>query len=341
MAPTLHFLHSTWSISCDSQRPRTHWSLNTGALYPSPAVPKTPQRFLSPRYYTAAHKKGDKELQREFRGLLTHLRKKQKEEYWERMWNLHKTFRLEHKRFVEDESHALAVTNDQVVQQNIRDKFSHLRYERIKQYLLEKSCLKKGRTERAIEEQDLRDKYYGLSKDLRNQAKSGLHLEIFEKLLVREVRVKPWFTDQGSLDSAVDPALFLAPDVDQQIEPVEQKPGTGQRNQLDSSELEKQPTINQRGEVILLEGLVEEAASITSKISAASKFSSSSTISKRQARKSTRSTNSIRLRETPLLTKPPTNTSVTNEHPALLATPDPVAVERNFLGKIISVAHRF
>ncbi|KAI5810230.1 hypothetical protein DFH27DRAFT_180813 [Peziza echinospora] len=279
----------------------------------------------SPRYYSVAHQQTDRELQTKFRQELLDLRKKQQQDCWAKRWNLHSKLQSDIDVNRLHEKHALELTNDEIVKQNTRDKFAYLRKTLVDKYIADKEKLPFAlAASNEQEEQRLRAKYKAESIELRKNAKTAFHLEVFDKIL----------TDSAAEDSSTDQSQEAAKaegsnsgeqnptalDTDQQADTTSQV----QSNQ-DGSE---QPSAN-----ISNNKQPEKTPSITSKVSAGSKQSVTSARSRRSEQLSIPS--SIRLEDTPLITKKPQTPAAATEEPARPASPDPVPVKRNFWGRII------
>ena len=315
-----------------------HWSGN-----PTPVQEQTPvgavgsTRSYTPQYYSEDHRSRDQELEAQFKSELRVLRKKYKEDIWTRLWALSRKFREQLNQTFVDEEGALKLSLDKVIRGNIRDNFLGLRHDLIEAYKVNKQLIP---TELGIEcereEQQLRDKFYNLSNNIKREAKSQFHLEIFDKILILEPPSENPSADQGSLSSIVEEATVP----EQQVEAAAE--GSAPQEESDrAQEVTRQENLqetNLLAEPPATEELVHKAASVKSKTSsgAASKRSSSSARSRRSDQGSTHS--SVRLQETPLLIKTPVNLTVTTQELVHPPSPDPVPVKRNFWGKIIGVS---
>ena len=310
--------------------PVTHWTGNPQAI----TTEEEARRPTSPVYYSTEHRTRDKILEREFGNALRELKKKQKRECWTRLWDLHKDFRKKFNQSYADEKHALELTNDEVVKQNTREKFRRLREIILREYGTDKGQLPVNcSVEHSLESQALRDKYHQASLDLRRASKSELHLQIFQNILAPQQCYEPLVADQNSVDTSTaieEPAVSNGEgDVPRQVESTTQVLSIvpQQGNQENPESLVS---------VALEAPTAQKAASVASKKSAASKLSAASATSRRSEQAS-----SIRLQETPLITKTPPNSSTATEQEVRPSSPDPMPVKRNFWGKIINVNSSF
>ncbi|KAF8448449.1 hypothetical protein BGX38DRAFT_1270236 [Terfezia claveryi] len=319
-------------LAYNRQVSRNHWSGN-----PTPVQEQTPvgavgsTRSYTPQYYSEDHRSRDQELEDQFRSELRALRKKYKEEIWTRLWALSRKFREQFDRTFVDEEGALKLSFDKVIRENIRDSFFSLRHDLIKAYKVNKQLIP---TELGIEcereEQQLRDKFYDLSNNIKREAKSQFHLEIFDTILILDESPP---AEQGPLSSIVEEAAVP----EQQVEEV--AGGSAPQEKPDpAQEIKRQENLeetNLLAEPQATEEPVQNAASQNSKNSSgtASKRSLSSAKSRRSDQESIHS--NARLQETSLRIKTPVNLMVTTQGLVSPPIPDPVPVKRNFWGKII------
>ncbi|RPB25595.1 hypothetical protein L211DRAFT_847947 [Terfezia boudieri ATCC MYA-4762] len=173
-------------LAYNRQGSRNHWSGN-----PTPVQEQAPvgavgsTRSYTPQYYSEDHRSRDQELEAQFRSELRALRKKYKEDIWTRLWALSRKFRYK---------------------ENIRDSFFSLRHDLIEAYKVNKQLVPtKLRIECEREEQQLRDKFYDLSNNIKREAKSQFHLEIFDTILILDEKSPP--AEQGPLSSIVEDTM--------------------------------------------------------------------------------------------------------------------------------------
>ncbi|RPB22437.1 hypothetical protein L211DRAFT_850727 [Terfezia boudieri ATCC MYA-4762] len=320
-------------LAYNRQGSRNHWSGN-----PTPVQEQAPvgavgsTRSYTPQYYSEDHRSRDQELEAQFRSELRALRKKYKEDIWTRLWALSRKFREQFDHTFVDEEGALKLSFDKVIRENIRDSFFSLRHDLIEAYKVNKQLVPTElRIECEREEQQLRDKFYDLSNNIKREAKSQFHLEIFDTILILDDKSPP--AEQGPLSSIVEEAAVP----EQQVEEVAGG-SAPQENPDRAQEIKRQE--NLEGTNLLAEppATEEPAASVNSKNSsgAASKRSPSSAKSRRSDQGSIHS--SVRLQEAPLRIKTPVNLTVTTQGLVSPPKPDPVPVKRNFWGKIIGVS---
>ncbi|KAF8426372.1 hypothetical protein EV426DRAFT_27009 [Tirmania nivea] len=314
---------------------QNHWSGS-----PTPVQEQTSAgaagstRSYTPKYYSEDHRSRDQELEAQFKSELTALRKRYKEDIWTRLWALSRKFREQFDQTFVDEEGALKLSLDKVIRGNIRDNFLGLRHDLIEAYKVNKQLIPAELgIEYEREEQLLRDKFYDLSNNIKKEAKSQFHLEIFDTILILEPPSETPPAGQGSLGSIIEEAAVP----EQKVEAAVEGPAP-QEGPCRAQEITRQENLeetNLLAEPPATEELVQKAASVNSKASfgAASKRSSSSARLRRSDQGSTHS--SVRLQETPLFTKTPVNLTVSAQELAPPLNPDPVPVKRNFWGKII------
>ena len=320
---------------------RNHWSGN-----PTPVQEQIPAgaalaagstRSYTPQYYSEDHRRRDQELEAQFKSELRALRKRYKEVILTRLWVLSRNFREQFKQTFIDEEKALKLSFDKVIRGNIRDNFLGLRCNLIETYKVNKKLIPAELDiECEREEQQLRNRFYNLSNNIKREAKSQFHLEIFDKILILEPLSETPRADQGSLGSIVEEAAVP----EQQAETVAE--GVAPQEEPDRAQgIRRQENLEEKNllaEPPAIEEPVQKAASVNSKTSsgAPSKRSLSARSSRRADRESTHS--SVRLQETPLLIRTPVNLTVTTQELVPLPSLDPVPVKRNFWGKIIRVS---
>jgi len=315
-----------------------HWSGN-----PTPVQEQAPAgvasaaggtRSYNPQYYSEGHRSRDLELEAQFKSELRALGRKYKEDIWTRLWALSRKFHEQFDQTFVDERNALKLSFDKVIRRNIQINFLGLRHDLIEAYKANKQLIP---TELGIEcehqEQQLRDKFFNLSNDIKGEAKSQFHLEIFDKILVLEPLGEAPPADQTSLSSIVEEAAVS----EQKVEAVE---GPTPQVQPDrAQELTSQENleeVNLLAEPPATEETAQKAASVNSKISSSAALTSIPAKSRRSDQGGTCS--SVRLQETPLLIRSPVNLTVAGQESVPPAGLDPVSVKRNFWGKIIGVS---
>ncbi|KAF8467676.1 hypothetical protein BDZ91DRAFT_121554 [Kalaharituber pfeilii] len=331
--------------------PVVHWAGNIELLQAGTAEAEEIWRPGSPEYYSSEHRQRDKGLERQFKMDLKALRRKKRDDLWQRLWNLHKDFRNKYKESFLDEKHTLEIVNDEVAKRNVQDKFAADRRSLIDGYTGDKWMLPVDLAlDHDLEVHNLRIKYLDDSIQLRKEAKSAFHREIFNKILASGIAKEPTI-DQTSLNTAFvageeasssvqavsvqDPAPLSEISYTQGLVSLEQQASTQESSAqvastLETSTQETQLSLIQPVEAPVLSDIPERAISVASKISADSKKSTAPANS-RSEQSSLPST--LRLQEIPFFNKAVANSSTNIAQPAHQTRPavkDPVPVKRNF-----------